>query len=201
MRKTVGIDEIIATYSSHINNSYPYPRGFREMLDNLLAGKRERQSGEDYAVALEMNVVFLRDLIVEAEALIDTLLRSGTGDHPVWDSLDETLKRMEEGVRVNTDEARLELFEGGTDDEFRELRKLRRTGGTGYVGKLKSTYRYLMALRILMFEFVNVLASIRSGYDLPRPDAGDAAIIRNHIELTANYYLGGIEVDGTGGQL
>ena len=55
-----------------------------------------------------------------------------------------------------------------------------------------------MTLRIFLFEFVSVLAAIRPEYSVSDASAGAVRKIRNHLEVTAHYFLGNVAV-GAGG--
>jgi hypothetical protein len=201
-RKRITVDDMLATYSLHVSRNYPSPEQFRENLDRVLAGKRERFPGEEYIAALETNVVFLRDLIVEGEALLDVLFDTRLSMEMASSRVNALLAEMEDRVRVKSEQRRIEAFVEGNDNEFAELRKLRAAGQSAYTERLEFTYRYLMVLKVLIFEFFNVMESITSRHPIARTTAGSRRQVLNHIELTANYYLGTVEVkdsDGTGG--
>ncbi len=195
-KKRVKFDEILATYSSHISHNYPSPDEFRRSIDGILAGKRKRFKGEGYIVSLETNVVYLHDLIMEGEALLDVLLvskKSRIMDHT---RIDPLLEEMERKVRGQSERRRNEAFVVGSDGEFAELKRLKESDTSAYGKKLDFTYRHLMAFKVFLFEFFNVLSSIVSRYAIARGTVGNVRAIINHIELTVNYYLGTVGIEG-----
>jgi hypothetical protein len=193
-QKIARIDEILATFSSHITKSYPSPESFRENFDMLLKGKRGRSSEADYASSLEKNIVYLNELVAGAEALIGRLLDSpgpeGEGDVVLVDELNKLERRAHE----RTSGAHSNAFIQGKGDEFKELIEERKTGGAAYIEKLEFNYRYLMTLRIFLFEFLGVLGAIRSEYRIEKAVPLAIQRIRNHVEVTAHYYLGNVAV-------
>lgn len=195
-KKRITFDDILATYSSHVSRNYPSPDDFQRNFDGILSGKRKRFRGDDFTVSLERNVVYLHDLITEGEALLDVLLdtkKSRDLDHARIDSL---LAEMESRVREQSEQRRDEAFIGGSDVEFTDLKNLKESDRSAYGKRLEFTYRYLMAFKLFLFEFFNVLGSIVSQYAVSRATSGDVHAIINHIELTVNYYLGTIGVEG-----
>jgi len=197
-RKTVTIDEVIATFSSHIEKHYPSPSDFRRNFNLLLGGKRRRADGDEYSISLEKNIVFLSDLVADAEALVEKLLGPAEGDEPADASISSILEGLEKKAHEGTAHRHREAFVEGTADEFSELRRCRPAGGAPYLDKLEFNYRYLMTLRIFLFEFVSVLAAVRSQYSISGATAGGARKIKNHLEITAHYYLGNVAVGAEG---
>ena len=120
--KTVTIDEIIATFSSHIEKHYPSPKDFRRNFNLLLKGKRERADEGGYAVSLEKNIVFLRDLVADAEALVERLLGPAGDDAPAETGIVSILEGLEKKAHETTARRHREAFVEGTADEFSELR-------------------------------------------------------------------------------
>jgi hypothetical protein len=197
-RKTVTIDDIIATFSSHIEKHYPSPKDFRRNFNLLLKGKRERTDEGGYSVSLEKNIVFLSDLVAAAEALVETLLGPAGDGAPAEGGGPSLLEALEKKAHETTAERHREVFVEGAAGEFGELRGDRPAGGASYVDKLEFNYRYLMTLRIFLFEFVSVLAAVRPEYSVSGAAAGAARKIRNHVEVTAHYYLGNVAVGAEG---
>ncbi len=197
-RRTVTIDEIIATFSSHVSKSYPSPKDFRRNFGLLLKGKRERVDKEGYSVSLEKNIVFLVDLVAEGERLAERLLMPGHSDEPDAQSISARLEAMEKTSHERTAKLHREAFVEGTAAGFEELRGDRSAGGSAYVDKLEFNYRYLMTLRIFLFEFISVLAAVRSEYSISGAGHEAARKIRDHLELTAHYYLGNVAVGEEG---
>jgi hypothetical protein len=197
-RKTVTIDEIIATFSSHVSESYPSPKDFRRNFSLLLKGKRERADGGGYPVSLEKNIVFLVDLVAEGERLVERLLRPAPPDEPDAESIAARLEAMEKTSHERTARIHREAFVEGTAAGFEELRGDRTAGGSAYVEKLEFNYRYLMTLRIFLFEFISVLAAVRSEYSISGAGREAERKIRDHLELTAHYYLGNVAVGEEG---
>jgi len=198
-RKYATITDLLATYSSHVSGSYPSPRQFCENLDRILAGKRERFQGDGYITALETNIVFLHDLIVEGEAALDVLFDAKKSRPLNSSDINALLDEMEERVRGRCGQRRGEAFIEGGDGEFAELRELKRTDAAAYGEKLESTYRFLMVFKVLLFEFFNVMGPVMSRYPIARTTEEARREVLNHIELTVNYYLGTIEVEDGGG--
>lgn len=194
--KTATLDEVLATFSAHISKSYPSPENFRRNFALLLEGKRGRSGEAEYAVSLEKNIVFLNDLVAEAEGVLGSLLLPAPEGGLEEEELAARLGELEEHAHGQTAKRHRELFVEGTGDEFRELRAGRSAGGTAYLDQLEFNYRYLMTMRIFLFEFLGVLAAIRTEYALEKVAAGAGQRIRNHLEVTAHYYLGNVAVSG-----
>lgn len=193
-KKIADIDDVLATFSAHIKENYPSPEQFRENLRSLLEAKQERLEESDYAASLEKNIIFLHDLAIEGEALLEIVL--GTINEP--SSLDAgagpLLDEMEKEVRATTPERHRSVFVEGGSGEFSQLLQLRAEGGKRYMEKLEFDYFYLMTLRMLLFEFFNVLETISREYHIDRIDPAAPSHVTGHIEMTANYYLGNISV-------
>jgi hypothetical protein len=194
--KRATIEEIVSTFSAHISKSFPSPAEFQERLRLLLENKRERTDSDEYMNSLEANIVFLHDLITEGEALLDLLLREEERNEQ---NLVSILEEMEKKVRSQTKKRHAAVFSKGGDDAFRELVEMKRKGDPGYAEKLEFDYLYLMTLRILLFEFFNVLASIKEGYKLAKMKAGASKTVTDSLGVTAHYYLGNVEVEGEPG--
>ena len=208
--KTATIDELLATFSSHVSAEYPKPEDFRRNFDLLLKGKRDRAGEASYIASLERNIVFLDDLVGEAERFLDRLLRNqemGGGE------IESALAAMEKEVRDRTAKLHREAFVEGTDEDFRELAGQRKAGGDAYRERLEFNYRYLMTVRILVFELIAVAAAVVAEYRISLENPGataaegetaaanargaepDAATrIRSHIELMTHYYLGNVSI-------
>jgi hypothetical protein len=191
--KRATLEEILATFSSHVSKSYPSPEEFQERLHLMLDNKKEGKSGEVYAGSLENNIVFLHDLVTEGQALLDILLRP---DRTPKKGLDSILEEMEGKVRAQTKKRHRAVFERGEDEEFRELAEMRRGKSPEYIEKLEFNYLYLMTLRILLFEFFNVLESIRAGYELADMKQAASKEVIDSLALTAHFYLGNVQVEG-----
>jgi hypothetical protein len=193
MKKTIGMDDLVAAFMAHISDKYAEPQEFSTKLDVLLSEKRKRAEPAEYADMLEKNIVFFNDLIVEGEALIDLLLRpkkKGRGGGEKID-LNELLAEMERKARARNDERIQKIF--GADGEV-EL-----TGGTAlddpsFIAKLEFDYKYLMALKILLFEFLSALDTVLKEYEVD-PGEGDAGRrIIDSIKMAANFYIGNIDI-------
>ena len=194
-KKYATIDDLLATYSSHVSRNYPSPEEFRGNLDRILAGKRERFRDKEYVAALETNVVFLHDLIVEGEAALDVLFDAKKSRSLNSSSVNSLLGEMEKRVRGRSEQRRREAFIEGENGEFAELCKLKGSNPAPYVGKLESTYRFLMIFKVLLFEFFNVMGPVMSRYPIARTTEATRRQVINHIELTVNYYLGTITIE------
>lgn len=191
--KQAGLKEILTTFSSHISKSYPSPGEFQERLRLLLENKKEGTGDDAYTKSLETNIVFLHDLVTEARALLGLLLKS---EGKPKKNLDAILEEMEGKVRAQTKKRHAAVFVRGEDEEFRELAEMKREESTGYIEKLEFNYLYLMTLRILLFEFFNVLESIKAGYKLAKMKPDASREVTDSLALTAHFYLGNVKVEG-----
>ncbi len=194
-RKRATLDEIVATFSDHISKSYPSPADFRSNFDILLWGKRDRCDARDYAVYLEKNIVYLGILVEEALGLAGRLLDPA-------EPLDETglpaaLDSIEKTARASTGKRHERAFVERGDPALRDLAEGREEG-SGYVEKLEFNYRYLMTLRLFIFEFISVLAAVRVECDVAPAEPGDIPRIRDQIGVIANYYIGNVSVSERG---
>jgi hypothetical protein len=195
--KEATIEEILATYSQHVSKNYPAPEEFKERMEMLLDNKRERTGDEEYISSLETNVVFLHDLVTEGEVLLGKFLRPDTR---AKEKLDAILEKLEEKVRSQTKKRRKALFEEGSDEEFSKLARMKREKSDEYKGKLEFNYIYLMTLRIFLFEFFNVLESIKESYKLMEMEEGAPKMVMDSLGLTANCYLENVMVDEGAGK-
>jgi hypothetical protein len=195
-RKSATIDEVLATFSSHLAKNYPSPGDFRRNFDLLLKGKRERPGGAEYPISLERNIVFLNDLVSEAEGLVEGILAAETAETTKEEDVLPALDAIEKRAHDANARKHREAFVDGSVAAFRELRENRAAGGKPYLDKLEFNYRYLMTLRIFLFEFISVVAAIRAGYSISGGMAEILAKIRNHLELTVHYYIGNVAVEG-----
>ncbi|UCF04928.1 MAG: hypothetical protein JSV33_13545 [bacterium] len=195
-RTRISLDDLCATFSSYIEEHYPTPKAFQKNLDMLLGDKRNRITPDEYMSAIEKNVVFLNDLIIEGEALLDLLVKKY--DLKDADELNTLLQEMESRARGHTEERYRRIFIEGKDAKYESLRKLKRTDVKSYIGKLEFDYRYLMTFRIMLFEFFNILVSLREKYRITFGRKGAVKRIVDQIELTANYYLGNVKVEEGG---
>jgi hypothetical protein len=195
--KGKGMDtgEILAAFSSHISENYPSPEGFKRDLDRILECKLGREGEGGYGVSLEKNVIFLHDMIVEGEALLDVLLRPSSGPDAGGSELDRLLEEMEAKVRRRTVDRHREIFSEGKDREFDNLRDLKESDEAAFLEKLEFNYRYLMTLKILLFNF---LASIEEEDLVSWKGSVTSRQVMDHLEFSAHYYLGNIKVgEGT----
>lgn len=193
-KQRADIEGVMATWSSHISGSYPAPQQFRENLARMLEAKKERRSPEAYVESLEKNLVFLVDLIAEGEAFLELVLGRINDPAPTGDTIAETIAEMERRVRASTPHRRVELLGPGAGGELGELAALRGGDRDRYMEKLEFNYIYYMAMRLLLFEFLGILAAVREEYVIERVDAAAFGHVRVHIEMTANYYLGNISI-------
>jgi hypothetical protein len=191
--KQAKLEEILTTFSSHVSKNYPSPEEFQERLHLLLDNKKEGKGGDVYAKSLENNVVFLHDLVTEGRALLALLLRP---DKEPKKNLDVMLEEMEGKVRAQTKKRHAAVFDRGEDEEFRELAAMRRGKSADYIEKLEFNYLYLMTLRILLFEFMSVLQSIKAEYRLAEMKPGASKEVTDSLALTAHFYLGNVKVGG-----
>jgi len=193
-KKKADIEALIATFSTHVSDNYPAPEVYRENLTSMLAAKKERMEGGEYVESLEKNLVFLKDLVTEGEALLEYLLERINNAEPTADKITAALGALEEKVRGGT-AGRIEQVLGESDeDDFRELTALRGKDQDAYTEKLEFNYIYFMAFRMLLFEFFGVLAAVRDEYEIMRVDEAAFGLVQSNIEMTTNYYLGNISV-------
>ena len=193
-KKKADIETLIATFSAHVSENYPAPELYRENLTSMLAIKRERMGEGEYVNSLEKNLVFLKDLVTEGEALLEYLLERINSEEPKADKINMALGALEEKVRGGT-AGRVEKVLGESDeDDFKELTALRGKDQEAYTEKLEFNYIYFMAFRMLLFEFFGVMAVVRDEYEITRVDEAAFGLITGNIEMTTNYYLGNISV-------
>lgn len=193
-KKKADIEALIATFSTHVNDNYPAPQVYQENLTSMLAAKKERMEDREYLASLEKNLVFLKDLVTEGEALLEYLLERINNEEPTAEKVNAALGALEEKVRGGT-AGRIERVLGESDeDDFRELTALRGKDQEAYTEKLEFNYIYFMAFRMLLFEFFGVLAAVRDEYEIMRVDEAAIGLIQSNIEMTTNYYLGNISV-------
>jgi hypothetical protein len=194
--KRATLEEILVTFSAHVSKNYPSPEEFQERLRLMLDNKKEGKGGDVYAKSLENNVVFLHDLVTEGRALLALLLRL---DKEPKKNLDAMLEEMEGKVRAQTKKRHAAVFNRGEDEEFRELAAMRRGKSADYIEKLEFNYLYLMTLRILLFEFMSVLQSIKTEYRLAEMKSDASKGVTDSLALTAHFYMGNVKVGGEPG--
>ena len=197
--KPATIEEVLATFSSHLAKNYPSADVFRRNFELLLKGKRERPGAAEYPVSLERNIVFLNDLVAEAETFVERILSGEAGEGTKEEDVSPALDAIEKKSHETNARRHREAFVDGSAAEFRELREDRAAGEKPYLDKLEFNYRYLMTLRIFLFEFISVLAAIRAGYSIAGGTPEILAKIRNHLEVTVHYYLGNVAIGGEEG--
>jgi hypothetical protein len=193
-KKKADIEALIATFSAHVSENYPAPEVYRENLTTMLAAKKERMERGDYVASLERNLVFLKDLVTEGEALLEYLLERIHNPEPTADKINIALGALEEKVRGGTADRVEQVLGESDEDDFRELTELRGKDQETYTEKLEFNYIYFMAFRMLLFEFFGVLAAVRDEYEITRVDEAAIGLIQGNIEMTTNYYLGNISV-------
>lgn len=192
------LDDIIAVFSAHVEKNYPAPSDFRSNFDTLLESKREKIRSASYAASLEKNIVFLSMLIDSAMALIECLLDPNREIGK--DNLQALVEELEKKAHDATNERHKRAFVNCEDREFAPLVKLRAGGEASYIEKLEFDYKYLMTLRLFLFEFASVISAVREEYDLASSDPSAIEKIKSQLSLTANYYLGNIAVGETEGE-
>ena len=176
-RKTVTIDEIIATFSSHIEKHYPSPKDFRRNFDLLLKGKRERtDEGGVRGLAREEHRLSERSRGGCGGARRKAPRTRGGTMSRRRRSISSMLEAIEKKAHETTAQRHREAFVEGSGG--RNSASSARTAAGGrrpYLDKLEFNYRYLMTLRIFLFEFISVLAAIRSEYSISGATAGAVA--------------------------
>lgn len=193
-RKSADIEEVLQTFSAHVKDNYPQPAMFRENLEKLLEAKKRRMKEAEYLASLERNMVFLHDLAIETEALLESLLEGINERDDLSSVIEEMLQEIEAGVRKVAGERWGQVFRDGRDGDFGELRGLRGGDAAEYASRLEFEYKYLMTFRMMLFEFFGLLAAVNGEYEIERVDEAAPRHILNHIGMTANYYLGNITV-------
>jgi hypothetical protein len=193
-KREATIDEILATFSAHISKNYRSPEEFKRNFELLLKGKRERFKDDEYLVSLEKNIVFLNDLVAEAEAVLEKLLCWESAEGRVGPDLPDMLVEIEQAAHARAAQKHRDAFLGSKGGEFTALLAERDTGGRSYLERLEFNYRYLMTMRIFLFEFLGVLDAVRSEYTLRKLSPAAVRRVRNHIEVTVHYYLGNVAV-------
>ncbi|MBN2071018.1 MAG: hypothetical protein JW814_06125 [Candidatus Krumholzibacteriota bacterium] len=193
-KKKADIEDLLATYADHIAGNYPDPEVFRSNINSLLEAKKKRMEASEYVVSLEKNIVFLTDLAVEGEAFLEMLLSQVNDESPIDVSIEKYLEEMESQVRASTPGRYRDIFKGPGAGEFEELLLSREEDEEKYLEKLSFNYIYLTTLRMLLFEFFNLLSVVRKEYFIDRVDSAAPRHILSHLEMTANYYLGNIDV-------
>ncbi len=193
-RKKADIEEVIQTFSSHVSESYPDPGMFRENLDKLLVAKKGKLAEEAYISSLERNIVFLHYLVFEARALLESILDGINETDDLDEKVEVMLSDLEEGVRKQVQQKIVDVFEKGLDSDFSGILAIRSEGGREYAERLEFEYKYLMTLRMRLFEFFGLLAAVNREYEIERVDEAAARHILNHVDFTVNYYLGNIRV-------
>jgi len=193
-KKSADIEALIATFSGHVSDNYPAPETYRENLASMLAAKKERMDAAGYTASLERNLVFLKDLVTEGEALLEYLLERINGAEPTAKKITAALSALEGKVRAGTAVRVEKVFEESGEDDYRELAELRGGDRAAYLEKLEFNYRYFMTYRMLLFEFIGVMAAVREEYEITGADEAAFGLIQGNIDMTANYYLGNISV-------
>ena len=193
-KKKADIEALIATFSAHVSENYPTPEQYRDNLESMLSAKKERMDGGGYVESLEKNLVFLKDLVTEGEALLEYLLERINADEPTAEKINAALGALEEKVKSGT-AVRVEQVLGDSDeDDFKELTALRGKDQEAYTEKLEFNYIYFMAFRMFLFEFFGVMAAVRDEYEVTNVDEAAFGLIQNNIEMMTNYYLGNISI-------
>lgn len=193
-KKGADIEAVMATYSAHVSETYPAPERFRENLARMLEAKKERLTPEAYLDSLERNLVFLVDLVTEGEAYLELVLGRVNDPSLTCEQIAGTISEMERRVRASTARRRPELLGPQGTGALAALAALRGGDGAAYLERLEFNYIYYMAMRLLLFEFFNILAAVREEYSVERVDEAAFGHVRAHVEVTVNYYLGNISV-------
>ncbi len=193
-KKHASVDELLATYSTHIKENFHDPEGLRTNLKNLLGEKKKRMTIEEYTVSLERNVIFLHDLTLEGEALLEILVEQSGDDTDGKVDTGGLLVEIEEKVRKSTGDRYRTVFEEQNAAELGELASLRGGEGDLYLERLEFIYSYYMTYRLFLHEFFNLLDAVRAEYEIEGIDDAVGKHITNHVKVTVNYYLGNISV-------
>jgi len=183
--------EIIATFVSHITESYPSIESFQDSLEELLDRKRSETYEWGYAVALEKNIVYFMDIITEGRSLLETLLKELHRSKGILSNLDGTLDEIEGNVRSNT-AARHEKLFVEENDEVSELVALKEDDSPKYIERLEAEYRFLFALKLFLMEFFLLLKHLGAGYDFSSSIAGAVEEFWKQIYFYANLYVGNV---------
>ncbi|MBU8922480.1 MAG: hypothetical protein KOO63_11740 [Bacteroidales bacterium] len=193
-KKNAGINDVLATFSAHVKENYPEPDLFKSNLQNLLSEKQERMDADMYILSLEKNIVFLQELVIEGEAVLELTLGQINEPGQLDDGPEPLLTEIENGVKANTAERHREVFVEGVGGMFEELLEVKRSDPGIYQEKLEFNYFFLMTHRMLLFEFFSILAALKADHHIGEIDEAAPAHVTGHIQMTANYYLGNIAV-------
>jgi hypothetical protein len=192
-KKKADVEALVATFSAHVSDNYPAPEQYRENLERMLEAKKEKK-GDEYVASLEKNLVFLKDLVTEGEALLEYLLERINADEPTAEKINAALGALEDKVRSGTAGRVEKVLTESDEDDFKELTELRGKDQAAYTDKLEFNYEYFMTYRMLLFEFIGVMAAVREEYEITRVDEAAFELIQGNMEMTANFYLGNISV-------
>jgi len=193
-KKRIEVEELIATFTSHLRDRYPSVEDFQGGLRELLEGKREKYRGDAYIEAVERNIVYFNDLVTGVEALMDRIFKSPRNLGKVLKDVDETLSELEKSVQSRTEERYREVFLGTDDPSIAALLAIKESDREKYVERIEFEYSYLFTLKLFLSEFISMLAAIKDHHSLPADIFKSRDVVFQSIEFLTHYYLGNVKL-------
>jgi hypothetical protein len=170
-------------------------------MGELLSAKRERSSRKTYQESLEKNIVFLHYFVEEGRSLIELMLRNVNQDEKFLEADPGlVLSEIENRLREETGSRHRKVFLENGESEFAEISAFKEESPSRYKEKLEFYYSYLMALRNLMVDFMNILFAVQREYRIENIGPDSPAEVWGQIEMMANYYIGNIKVQESSGR-
>jgi hypothetical protein len=189
-KEAIKIEQVMTTFSSHLEQRYGSPEGFMEEIGKLLRDKKEKFGSSGYREALEKNLVFLYFFVEELKSLMEIMLNSVNDDIEFLKTDPGlTIMDMEKQLREQTDRKHSEIFGEGSEPFLEEP-----AGGHGdstFMQRLEFHYSYLMAARSFSIDFINILYAAQREY---RIENASLEPVWSYIDMSANYYIGNIAV-------
>lgn len=188
----IDMKQVLATFSSHLEQRYRSPSEFSGEIEKMLRLKREKYDGSGYRESIERNLVYLYFFLEELKSLLEIMIER-LSDDTEFRKIDPglTIMDIERQLREETDRKHGEIF-GETGSGSLPGMNGSRKGS--YIEKLEFYYSYLMAARSFAIDFINILYAARREY---RIEGGDFDQAWNYIDMSANYYIGNIAVGET----
>ncbi len=200
-KKRVDLRQVLVTFSHNLEAKYHSPEELKKSLRRVMNSKKQRNGEDDYQDSLEKNIVFLKYFVEEGNALVELMLANVDDDEKFLEADPGLLLSLiEERLRKETGASHRKIFLETEDEEFTDLVAAKKTGGKYYSEKLEFYYEYLMTIRNLMVDFMNVLFAVQREYIIENTGEVSADDVWSHIEMMANYYIGNIRVGESGEQ-
>lgn len=186
------IQQVLETFSSHMEQKHTSPEKFIKGIRALLDAKRKRGTKEDYARSLEKNVSYLYYFAEGAKAILE-LMTQRVNDDAKFLEFDPGLTLSELEARVR-DKVSVNEGEINGIGEFSELLKKRESEPDNYIKDLEFNYSHLMAVRGFIVDFMNLLYALQREYFVEGVDSSTGDDVWNYIDMIANYYIGNINI-------